>query len=138
MEQTFIKEIIALISNSNITEFILEQNNTKLICRKATVEVEGTLVKNETNIITDEVKAETMTLNSPIVGSFYAKASPNAAKFVEVGDEVQVGDKIAIIEAMKVMNEIKSTHKGRIIRSCITDGDMVQVGQPLFEIEVIE
>lgn len=136
MEQTFIKEIIALFSNSNITELILEEDNSRIICRKEQIEVQGS--KNNKKQVIAEVKNETSTMNSPIVGSFYSKPSPTTSSFVQVGDEVEIGDKIGIIEAMKVMNEIKATRKGKILKCLVNDGEMVQVGQALFEIEVSE
>jgi acetyl-CoA carboxylase biotin carboxyl carrier protein len=73
-------------------------------------------------------------ITSPMVGTFYRKASPDAAEFVKVGDAVSVGQTLCIIEAMKVMNEIKAEKSGVIIAAVAQDGHPVQFGDVLFRI----
>lgn len=73
-------------------------------------------------------------LNSPMVGTFYKKPSPEAPDFVKVGDSVSEGQTICIIEAMKVMNEITAEKSGTITEICVEDGNPVQFGDPLFRI----
>lgn len=70
----------------------------------------------------------------PIVGTFYASSSPSKPPFVKIGDKVKEGDIICIIEAMKVMNEIKSQFEGEIAEIFVSNEDMVEYGQPLFRI----
>lgn len=72
---------------------------------------------------------------SPMVGSFYAAASPDAAPFVSVGDAVEPDTVVCIIEAMKVFNEIKAEQRGTIRRVMVESGQPVEFGQPLFLIE---
>lgn len=72
---------------------------------------------------------------SPMVGTFYRSASPGDAPFVKEGDRVEEGKLICIIEAMKVMNEIKAETSGTIVRVVANDGTPVQYDQPLFEIK---
>ena len=71
-------------------------------------------------------------ISSPMVGTFYRSPSPEAGAFVNVGDEVSEESVVCIIEAMKVMNEIKAEVKGRITKALVEDGTPVQYGQPLF------
>jgi acetyl-CoA carboxylase biotin carboxyl carrier protein len=70
-----------------------------------------------------------------MVGTFYAAPAPGAKPFVQVGSEVQVGDVLCIIEAMKMMNQIESDQAGRIVSTLVDNGDPVEFGQPLFIIE---
>ena len=73
-------------------------------------------------------------IKSPIVGTFYEAPSPDAAPFVKVGDEVQLGQVVCIIEAMKLMNEIEADAKGELVRVLVESGQPVEYGQPLFAI----
>ena len=75
-------------------------------------------------------------VKSPMVGTFYRAASPGAKPFVEVGDTVQVGDTLCIIEAMKLMNEIQSDANGTVAKIFVENGQPVEYGQPLFGIKV--
>jgi acetyl-CoA carboxylase biotin carboxyl carrier protein len=77
------------------------------------------------------------TIKSPITGVFYQAASPSMPAFVNVGDIVEIGKPICIIEAMKVMKEIKATVKAKIIKVIAENGKAVNSGQDLFEIETL-
>ena len=77
------------------------------------------------------VEAEGHQVRSPMVGTFYRAASPGAKPFVEVGDTVQVGDTLCIIEAMKLMNEIESDKAGVVKQVLVENGQPVEFGQPL-------
>jgi len=70
-------------------------------------------------------------VKSPMVGTFYRAASPGAKPFVEVGDSVQAGDTLCIIEAMKLMNEIESDKSGLVKQILVENGQPVEFGQPL-------
>ena len=72
---------------------------------------------------------------SPMVGTFYAAASPTAKPFASVGDEVKPGQVLCIIEAMKMMNQIESDRAGRVTAVMVKNGDPVEFGQPLFVVE---
>lgn len=76
-------------------------------------------------------------IKSPIVGTFYAASSPDAAPFVKMGDEIQVGQVVCIIEAMKLMNEIESDIKGEVVRILAENSQPVEYGQPLFAIRPV-
>lgn len=83
---------------------------------------------------TQKQGAETIT--SPMVGTFYRAPKPDADSFVEPDDEVDEDTVLCIIEAMKVMNEIKAEHKGRVTEILVENGEPVEYGQPLFRIVV--
>ncbi len=79
--------------------------------------------------------ANERTVTSPMVGTYYSAPSPDAKPFVEVGDEVRVGQTLCIIEAMKMMNQIESDKAGKVAAILAKNGDPVEFGQPLFVIE---
>ena len=74
-------------------------------------------------------------VKSPMVGTFYRAASPGAEPFVGVGTQVKVGQRLCIVEAMKILNEIECDHAGTITKVLVEDGQAVEYGQPLFVIE---
>jgi acetyl-CoA carboxylase biotin carboxyl carrier protein len=74
-------------------------------------------------------------ITAPMVGTFYASPSPGAKAFVEIGDEIKVGQVLCIIEAMKMMNQIEADRAGRIASVMARNGDPVEFGQPLFVVE---
>ena len=74
-------------------------------------------------------------ISSPMVGTFYRKPSPDKAPYVEVGQMVKKGDTVCIIEAMKMMNQVKSEFDGKIISINVGDGEPVEFGQELISIE---
>ena len=76
--------------------------------------------------------AGTATVTSPMVGTFYRSSKPEGDHMAEVGDDVEEDTVVCIIEAMKVMNEIKADHKGRIVKILLENGEPVEFGQPLF------
>lgn len=75
------------------------------------------------------------TVTAPMVGTFYSSATPGAKPFVDIGSEVNVGDTLCIIEAMKMMNQIESDKSGRVTAVLAKNGEPVEFGQPLFMIE---
>ena len=80
-------------------------------------------------------KSNEHVITAPMVGTYYASASPGAKAFVEIGDEVKVGQVLCIIEAMKMMNQIEADRAGRLTSIMARNGDPVEFGQPLFVIE---
>ena len=74
-------------------------------------------------------------ITAPMVGTFYASPSPGAKAFVEIGDEIKIGQVLCIIEAMKMMNQIEADKAGRIASIMARNGDPVEFGQPLFVVE---
>jgi acetyl-CoA carboxylase biotin carboxyl carrier protein len=79
--------------------------------------------------------ADLPTVNAPLTGIFYRAATPQAQPFVQVGSTVNTGDVVALIEAMKLFNEIRSTLSGRVRRIFVENGQLVRAHQPLIEVE---
>lgn len=79
--------------------------------------------------------APQQTIDSPMVGTFYCRASPDTPVFIEEQTQVNVGDTLCIIEAMKIMHEVKAVQAGVVKKILVNDGDMVEYGQPLIEIQ---
>ena len=104
---------------------MLEQPQVPMNVVQAQVPVE---VKKENKFDGNVVK-------SPMVGTFYSKASPTAEAFVSVGSKVKKGDTLCIIEAMKLMNEIESEFDGEVVEILVKDDEMVEYGQELFVIK---
>lgn len=103
--------------------------------------IQGTMTGSQAEEASDKTPAATADtagtkkLVSPMVGTFYAQASPEKPAFVKVGDKVKKGQTICIIEAMKLMNEIESEYDGEIVEVLVKNEEMVEFGQPLFLIK---
>ena len=143
MEYEKIKELINWMGESALTSLDLEfQDGIKINMKKeskATIMTE--VSKNEdikvVNILEKEsIKAneEGQIVTSPMVGTFYSKPAPNADAYVSIGENVQKGTVLCIIEAMKLMNEIESEYEGKIVEILVKDGESVEYGKPLFRI----
>ncbi|GAA4203619.1 hypothetical protein GCM10022252_61490 [Streptosporangium oxazolinicum] len=74
-------------------------------------------------------------LEAPLVGTFYRAPSPESRAFVEVGDTVEAGQQVAVIEAMKLMNAVEADRPGRVVEILVKNGDPVEYGEPLFVLE---
>ena len=81
------------------------------------------------------VASNLIEIKSPMIGTFYRSASPDKPAFVEVGSEIHVGDKVCIVEAMKLFNEIESEVSGRIVKILVNDMSPIEFDQPLFLVE---
>jgi acetyl-CoA carboxylase biotin carboxyl carrier protein len=96
-----------------------------------------------TPVVETHMKGETesventnlVTITSPIIGTFYRKSAPEKPNFIEVGDVIQKGKVVCIIEAMKLFNEIESEISGKIVKVLVDDASPVEFGQPLFLVE---
>lgn len=85
--------------------------------------------------VTDSDSSNLITIKSPIIGTFYRKPSPDKDNFVNVGDEINEGQTLCVIEAMKLFNEIESDVSGKIVKILVEDASPVEFDQPLFVIE---
>ncbi len=81
-----------------------------------------------------EPQESALSINAPLVGTFYAKPTPDSKPFVSVGDVIREGDVVCILESMKVMNEIKADKSGTVTKILVSDGDAVSYDQALFEL----
>ena len=144
----YLEKLAKLMNDSELTEMQLEDQEQSIVLKreKQTVTAQQMIPVAETKIIqqeTTEVKNEIKTepvktgkaIKSPMVGTFYKAASPDAPAFVEVGSLVAQGEVVCIIEAMKLMNEIESDYSGKVVEICVDDGQPVEYGQVLMYIE---
>ena len=99
----------------------------------APVAVEPT--RNDSVPAEDNGHAGTVSITSPMVGTFYGAPSPTAANFVKVGDKITVGQTVCIIEAMKLMNDLPSEVAGKIVKICVDSGTTVEYGQTLYLVD---
>ena len=148
-----LKDLIALMEaakKNEIDKFVYETETEKMVIRKKTAKTvkvnqkENIVKANKAEIQYDvesgEVQDESLHMDnenivtSPLVGTFYSSPSPDAKPFVSVGDSVKKGQVIAIIEAMKLMNEIESEFDGVVEAVLVKDESVVEFGQPLFRI----
>ncbi|MGR6897429.1 acetyl-CoA carboxylase biotin carboxyl carrier protein [Rummeliibacillus sp. BSL5] len=155
-----IREIIKLVDASSIEEFVYEADEVKVKLKKnsgivisnhtpealkpietvqAAPAVEAPVAKAAPAVEKQEAKtvetASTESLHkivSPMVGTFYQAPSPDAKPFVQVGDKIGEESIVCIVEAMKLFNEIEAEVKGEIVEILVTDGELVEYGQPLF------
>ena len=136
MEQKELLELIRAVSNSNIADFQYEQGETKVMIsafgRQSAVASQEVMqpVAEQMNVPVSDAQ----TVKAPLVGTFYAAPSEEAAPYVQVGDQVKKGQTLGIVEAMKLMNEIESEYDGIVVEVCVKNGAMVEYGQPLFRI----
>ena len=89
----------------------------------------------EEGLLKDAAEKRLIEIKAPIVGTFYRSPSPETEPFVEIGQEIEVGQVVCIIEAMKLMNEIKSEVRGKVVDILAENADPVEYGQILFLIE---
>ena len=145
-----IKKLIELVEESGITELeITEGEESVRISRGGVVAQVAPMAYAAPQAAAAPVTAAAVTtaatpaaaelsghiLRSPMVGAFYRSSGPDAAPFVEVGQQVKVGDALCIVEAMKMMNQIQSDKAGVIKRILVENGDTVEFDQPMFIIE---
>ena len=88
-----------------------------------------------TNVVDDLKKEKRNTVNSPMVGTFYASASPESKPFVTIGQSVKKGDTLCILEAMKMMNQVQAESDGKIVEILVDNAEPVEFDQPLFVLE---
>ena len=135
-----IQKLIETMGNSKLDTLSIEFPDGVKINMKKREEVSSAIVntKKEPEVTkTQEEKDETIQyITSPMVGTFYTKASPKEKEFVKVGDAVKKGQVLCIIEAMKLMNEVESEYDGEIVEICSKNEEMVDFGKPLFKIKV--
>lgn len=142
MEYEKIKQLIDDMGNSKLTSIEIDfPDGTKINMKKEeTVKVAEVIATSNSQTISVPVTQEAAKneefniVKSPMVGTFYAKPSPNSESYVEVGKRVKKGDVLCIIEAMKLMNEIESEFDGEIKEILVKDEEMVEYGKPLFRI----
>ena len=141
MEYEKIKQLMIDMGNSKLTSIDIEfPDGVKIKMEKnnsvaVTPVVQPIAVESSVEeVVKKEEKKEGNIVKSPMVGTFYSKASPTSNPYVEIGAEIKKGTVLCIIEAMKLMNEIESEFNGKIVEILVKDGEPVEYGQPLFRI----
>ena len=139
-----IKKLIEMLQESDLKEIEVSQGDESVrILRDRFVQTNGNKIIQQPEVFGAESeiqqkietsKAEGNVITSPIVGTFYRKPSPDKDPFIRVGDTVEKGDVLCIIEAMKMMNEIKSDFSGKIVSIDLEDGEPVEFGQSIITI----
>jgi acetyl-CoA carboxylase biotin carboxyl carrier protein len=141
-----VKKLIEMLENSNLEEIEIQEGEESVRLVKSHGSQQNyqpqSIVVPQVNsteeilqeVTTEEEKAESNSINSPMVGTFYASASPGAKPFISVGDVISEGDVVCIVEAMKMMNEIKSEFSGTVLSVNAENSEPVEYGQSLFEI----
>jgi acetyl-CoA carboxylase biotin carboxyl carrier protein len=154
-----IQELIKLVNLSNIGEITVEQKDFKLTIKQKEEQVTHvvTAVQQSPSALSypqqapqqalpeaaprqadaqpATLPANTVTIKSPMIGTFYRKPAPDKPNFVEAGDEVTIGKVVCVIEAMKLFNEIESEVKGKIVKVLVEDASPVEYDQPLFLVD---
>ena len=137
-----IEEMLQLMESRGLVELEMEHQGLRIRLKKASgpspqvVEyIAGTPQPAAMSSTKPVVDTHRIVIKSPMVGTFYRAPASDAPPFVEVGQDLEVGQVVCIIEAMKLMNEIKSEVAGRIAEVLMQNGDPVEFSQPLFVIE---
>jgi acetyl-CoA carboxylase biotin carboxyl carrier protein len=149
-----LKLLIKMITETDITEFELDNSEEKIVIRRGpkTEYINVAAPAQQQYAVPQQVSAPSAapssapaasaavvesgeTINSPIVGSFYRAPAPDAAPYVEVGQVVEKGQVLCIVEAMKLMNEIEADFRCKIVKICKENAQAVEFGDPLFVIE---
>jgi acetyl-CoA carboxylase biotin carboxyl carrier protein len=140
-----IKKLIEMLQESDLKEIEVSQGDESVrILRGGQSENHfvtpgmQTQIVQPPHVLTEKVNDEKLeigsAITSPIVGTFYRKPSPDKNPFIKVGDSIEAGDVLCIVEAMKMMNEIKSDISGKIISIDVEDGEPVEFGQRIITI----
>ena len=141
-----VKKLIEMLESSELEEIEIHEGEESVRLVKNKTETKVTQVQpNQTDTWVKKTESEESekkspviensegeVITSPMVGTFYAAASPGAKPFISVGDEIQEGDVVCIVEAMKKMNEIKADYSGKVISVLAENSEPVEFGQALF------
>lgn len=143
-----LKEIVQLMNENGLAELELEREGTVIKLKKTSEQTiqpmaysipatpSGRPVAEPVVAVPAPLPAGNLKdIKSPMVGTFYRAPSPESALFVEIGQAVEVGQVVCIVEAMKLMNEIKSDVRGKIVELCVDNAEPVEFGQVLFRVD---
>lgn len=151
VDKKFIRSLAEIIAEFDLTEISIEEDGIEIEIKRErsavvapapaqpsvytaepTAEL-GTVVEDTVDTRYDYIGCHEV--KSPMVGVFYTSPKPGDPPFVKVGDTVNEGDVLCIIEAMKIMNEIKAERSGKIVDVCCKDSELVEFGQTIFKIK---
>ena len=129
------EESVKLVKAISVPVQQIVTSNAVAPAPQPAVENENVSADSDTSQSAEDETISGQTIDSPMVGTFYAAPNPGAKDFVSVGDKISEGDVLCIIEAMKMMNEVKADSSGTIKQVLIENAEPVEFGQPLFVIE---
>ena len=140
-----VKNLILLMNENGLAEIEVVEESTKIRLKRNSPDaiqtsihlpdVKTSLPEDTTKYLTSKNESNVSEVVAPMVGTFYTSA-PGAEPYVAVGDEVGEEAVVCIIEAMKIMNEVKAETKGKIVEILVENGTAVEYGQPLFSVEI--
>jgi acetyl-CoA carboxylase biotin carboxyl carrier protein len=147
-----LKLIVKMITETDITEFELENGEEKIRLRRGTAAAQQIYAPQplpqmvapapvvgvvQASAAPTAVEEEGTAVTSPIVGTFYRSPAPDAAPYAEIGQVVEKGQVLCIVEAMKLMNEIEAEFRCKIVKICKENSQPVEFGDPLFIVETL-
>jgi acetyl-CoA carboxylase biotin carboxyl carrier protein len=136
-----LKKFMDFMNENGLSELEIEEEGKKVRLKKASADqsviiaghsAQASAGSNTAPTQIPVVSAGSIEIKSPMVGTFYGAAAPGAKPYVDVGENIKPGDVVCIIEAMKLMNEIKAETGGKIIKILAENGQPIEFGQPLF------
>ncbi|MFA5260016.1 MAG: acetyl-CoA carboxylase biotin carboxyl carrier protein [Candidatus Omnitrophota bacterium] len=145
-----IKAIVELMNENELTEIEVEREGEKLKIKKAAADTGESMIRPPVEyrmpvapavpapaqaVAAANIQSNLKLISSPMVGTFYRAPSPESPPFVEQGQTVEIGQVVCIVEAMKLMNEIKAEIRGKVVKIAVDNAEPVEFGQVLFEIE---
>ena len=135
--RTFDKSSLGKLKLKNGDFEIFLQKGSKLESLVASQPVVTTVATEVSPIVENNIidSDKTDYIKSPMVGTFYKAPSPESAPFVQIGDSIKAGSAVAIVEAMKIMNEIEAEFDCKILELLVSDGEPIEFDQPIFRIE---
>ena len=139
IDKKLIKELVDHLSEFNLTELEYQEGQTKIKVSKASKGIEQikstAVISSNKAVLSESDDSDRVRVKSPIIGTAYLAPEPGAKKFIEVGDKIKKGQTIMIVEAMKTMNHVPSTHDGTVNKILVKDGEPVEFGQPLVSVK---
>ena len=138
INKNIIKELTEYLNEFNLTEIEYTEKDVKVKVSKSSGTNIPAVKEIKSEINSENIKQENISgteVPSPIIGTAYLAPEPGGKKFVEVGKKINKGDTIMIVEAMKTMNHVPSNFNGVVKKVCVEDGEPVEFGQTLAEIE---
>ncbi len=135
MEQKELINLIEKFDNSTLSKLNYEEKGVKLSLEKNSVN-DCCGIDNTVKVSNTTISENTTRIKSPLVGVFYSVPSPDSEPFVKEGQEIKKGDVVGLVEAMKMINEIKSTVDGKINKINVSNGQVVSFDEVLFEVSI--
>tara|TARA_B100000929_G_C15273514_1_gene341016 strand:- start:34 stop:438 length:405 start_codon:yes stop_codon:yes gene_type:complete len=132
INKKIIEELTGYLKEFNLSEIEYGEGTTKV---KVSRSINSSTIAPSEVKIKEAIESNGTNITSPIVGTAYLASEPGGKKFVEVGQKIKKGQTIMIVEAMKTMNHVPSTHDGTVSKILVKDGEPIEFGQPLVSVK---